>query len=195
MSPPVFLSEDEAMAIIREELLDAGINLTDSNVEVSGLPNVVPAGAVRAHSRISKTLSVDACSQRPPISVEFISSVDSELMMLASTSTVQAYDLKKLAQLLVQKASAEGTARTYLGVFYDPVSYEDCLEHDTAAANAASGPASPDGGFSVGNDASAIRAPLVPGEVPCGTGKSASKSQLRAQVKDFIAWLRSHQAL
>ncbi|PKM05554.1 MAG: hypothetical protein CVV17_03405 [Gammaproteobacteria bacterium HGW-Gammaproteobacteria-7] len=133
VSPPVFLSEEEAMAVVREELARAGVTLTRAATTLSDvvLPQrrtqyeQTPAGEyVRKTEEIAGTgqaLEVDAVDTAGRIAVEFVSEEDYfKLGGATSGSSVQSYDLKDAAIAVADKLK-QSRRGLYFGVFYDPV--------------------------------------------------------------------------
>lgn len=176
VSPPVFLSEEEAMAVVREELARAGVTLTRATTSFADV--VIPQRRTRyeqtpAGEYVPKTeeipgtghaLEVDAMDTAGRIAVEFVSEADYfKLGGATSGSSVQSYDLKDAAIAVADKLK-QSRRGLYFGVFYDPV------ERIVVDRSGQGGPMNWE----------AERAKVA----------TKAKEQLRAQVSDFVVWLR-----
>lgn len=129
VNPPVFLSEQNAMQVIREQLGKAGVTLSASHVALQDVvipqfrqefsqpgwnPKIVPTGD-------AKVFFLDALDTRKRVGVEYVSYGHYfDLGGEQSGSTVQDYDFKRIAAG-VDKAVAK-SHNLYFGAFYDPVS-------------------------------------------------------------------------
>jgi hypothetical protein len=129
VNPPVFLSEQDAMQVIREQLTKAGVALSASHVALQDVviplyrqqwsqgdqrPKVVPTGD-------AKVFFLDALDPKKRVGVEFVSYDHYfDLGGEQSASTVQDYDFKRIAAG-VDKAVAQ-SHDIYFGAFYDPMS-------------------------------------------------------------------------
>ncbi|MDR3675538.1 MAG: hypothetical protein P4N24_08610 [Acidobacteriota bacterium] len=129
VNPPVFLSEQDAMQVIREQLGKAGVTLSASHVALQDVvipqfrqefsqpgwnPKIVPTGD-------AKVFFLDALDTRKRVGVEYVSYGHYfDLGGEQSGSTVQDYDFKRIAAG-VDKAVAK-SHNLYFGAFYDPVS-------------------------------------------------------------------------
>jgi hypothetical protein len=173
VSPPVFLSEDEARQVIIEEAATAGIHFENTNRVIA--PVEVPVTdlflglAIDARTRKPKThkssLLLDGTDPQRNISFEFVSYEDYrtwDIGEYTSMSTVDVHDIGPAAEVL-QKGLSKATADQTIGVFYDPFSHY-------ASGNRDSFPVS-------GNSKEEAR--------------QKSIRELREQVRDFIAWLKS----
>jgi hypothetical protein len=128
-NPPVFLSEQDAMQVIREQLTKAGVTLSASHVALQDVvipqlrqefsqpgwnPKIVPTGD-------AKVFFLDALDTRKRVGVEYVSYGHYfDLGGEQSGSTVQDYDFKRIAAG-VDKAVAK-SHNLYFGAFYDPAS-------------------------------------------------------------------------
>jgi len=170
--PPVFLSEQEALAVIKSAAADAGIFLNDS-----------PPGYVATSNRRSGitalgngSVSLELFDAKKKIAASFISMREAEVLIEGFMSSVSNYSARELAEM-----SAEDFARQngdiVVGVFYDP-------------------------GTSGDKDAPVFQmAPLKrnPDEKTydeylneyLSDTTAYLKKQLRAQVLDFIEWLQA----
>ncbi|MGD9128680.1 MAG: hypothetical protein PVH19_14990, partial [Planctomycetia bacterium] len=148
VSPPVFLSEEEAMQIIKEELGKHGIKL-DKGGELAGVEMRMPVPNIYGFSEDEgKTLenpislNVDGENLDKGIAIEFVSRSDLDALKQKSDldafnkkdadgrwmprtfsmrrSSVQSYDMKSVAKSLIKNVEGKGKRKVYLGVFYDP---------------------------------------------------------------------------
>jgi hypothetical protein len=186
VSPPSFLSEEEGMQILREELAKHGIKLkaggTLEGVRVPQRTTIrewVDKGNGQRESKESvaevstrtKPLKLDGMDSENRIAVEFVSEHDYfDRGGAFSASTVQRYDFKDVAEYLAAQVKKQGKDRVFFGVFYDP------------------SPNSSDDEPSEGNK----RADRdTAGEKPTEKGKKL----LRKQAQDFVAWLKEQKAI
>ena len=131
ISPPVFLSEEEALQVIREELARHGIELaTEGIVEtVSVMPRVhwpdtdAKLASVLDDMPAPRPLAMDGVDELNKVAVKFISREDCARLPWDDYSFgfVQDYDTKGLARYVAEQIKERGTGRLYAGVFYDPV--------------------------------------------------------------------------
>jgi len=136
VSPPAFLSEEDGMQIIREELakhgvkLGAGATLDDVTVplrrEEARLIDE-PGGKKRVEQKIvedtkhARPLKLDGTDPAKKVAVEFVSQKDYfQLGGTGSNSTVQDFDFKGVAESVAKQVKSQGKQRLYVGLFYDP---------------------------------------------------------------------------
>lgn len=172
ISPPVFLSEDEAVEVIRNEAKRAGITFAKSGkilskVELPTAPreygNKQPARPVKAQS-----IALDGTDAKRNISFEYVSRDDLVEWQgdpsKNPASSVYSYNVGGAAKDLragIAKAKAVGS----YAVFYDPVaSIKDSRDPLAGWAER-------------------------PGAATVGTEEA--RKDLREQVKDFIKWLKA----
>ncbi len=195
ITPPVFLSEEEGMQILREELarhgvrLKAGGNLEgvrvpartekDESVNMGGGKQEIKTTVVEdPHKAIP--LKPTGNDSDKNIAVEFVSTKNYfDLGGPSPGSMVVHYDFKEVAEYAAAQAKKQGKDRVFLGVFYDPSpekadvkpSKQDSmarLRYDSGASNSVTDPR---------------------------PTKDDSKELLRQQVRDFIAWLKEQKAI
>jgi hypothetical protein len=181
VSPPVFLSEEEALQVIVEELTNAGVQVTGSDVVLEGV--TIPQH-IETYRRVGDTfeekveeipgtepLSLDIKDDKHRIGVEFISESDHfKLGGAMSVSTAQAYDFKQVARGVAKAVGQKGKG-IYFGAFYDPLPEVDWKslrseknwEKRWEAAETQAG--------------------------------AEAKRLLRQQVQDFIGWLKGQGAI
>lgn len=180
VAPPVFLSEEEALALIRQELERHGIELSKTDVPFAEIQIARrrtryergPSGELtRKDDEVAgsrKSLTVDGMAPSHHVAIELVSRADYfDLGGVMSGSSVQSYDLKKVAAELAERMRKEGKRPIYFGVFYDPVSRMSMRR------------------MSRSTDWKAVQARL----------QAESKTKLKAQVQDFVRWLQTQQAI
>lgn len=190
MNPPVFLSEEEAMQVIRAELREHGIELTDG-VAFEGLtvmPRVEPpdedfgpSSYLQERGKTPQSLSMDGVDERNKVAVKFISQRDcSNLDVPAFLSTVTTYDSKGLARHVAEQIKERGREHLYAGVFYDPLVGRDYAQLAREVAE---------------QERSPFAEPSPVEEPQPTSGAAKSKELLRQQAQDFVAWLEQQGVL
>jgi hypothetical protein len=181
VAPPVFLSEEEALQVIREELATHGVMLgpgeyahgralETGKFELSG----VTVGWMG-----QEPFKADAADRQKRVAIEFISQRECEDLNQAqkrenskdgvlTISSVHQYDFLKTSRYLAEKVKNTGRTPVHFGTFYDPLSGR--MDYR-----------------SVTNSAS-----LLDAEARIVT---ESKRLLRLQVQDFVKWLQGQGAL
>jgi hypothetical protein len=176
LSPPVFLSEEEAVKIITEELSAMGFGAPDRDVTLNGV--TIPArrwrpaydwisGAsgelVRELPHVTKPLIAHLEDASRHVAVAYVSQWRyCELGGVLRGRTAEDYDFKEVAQFVAGKVEKQGRG-VYFGAFYDPTTMPKCdwenqsFNYKTAHQEA----------------------------------QTESKRLLRQQVKDFIDWLKA----
>ncbi len=174
VSPPAFLSEDEALVVIKEELAKYGVVLNKEKIVRNDI-KIVP-GTYEYAKKLKELglkvededikpepLEIDLQNSNKNINIEFISQGDYyNLGGEKSMSTVHTYDMKKVAVLVRNKIQADAKQGTY-AVFYDPM---EALDRSHA------GPFSEQGALALSKS------------------NESAKEILRLQVKDFARWLK-----
>lgn len=171
--PPVFMSEEEAVEIVRQELEDAGYD----GVETGDACTTFPidklhrrdfCGDIRdweVLAGMAVTERFDLCDREAGFSLEIVTLPDHDKIVeeaLFTSCSVWSLSLRDLADHVALQAVGGARSR-YVALFYDPVGHETPEWWDT------------------GED----------------TGPSAEEyaaEELRAQVRDFVAWLRDQGA-
>lgn len=174
VSPPSFLSEEEAYQIIRDEAKKRGVNLEKSNELLKdiqlpvtymfpkkSMPNPDnPDEFIEVYpskTKKSGDLELDGYDKSKKIAFEFVSVDDfkgwkGESGIWSSFETYQVLDAAKT----LREGIAEKENNKYIGIFYDPIANVDFSEADSYAKT-----------------------------------KQSSKELLRQQVADFIEWLKA----
>jgi hypothetical protein len=177
---PVFLSEEEAMQVIREELAEHGIELT-SAPDLKGL-TVMPRTRPGENEPFTdeqptpKPLSMDGIDDLNQVAVKYISETDCEkLDWTRCYGMVTEYDSKGMARHVAEQIKERGRQRLYAGVFYDPLvdlefgfdewGADEDVEEET--------PEQWEAAYQKIRSRSAAKA----------------KQLLRRQAEDFVAWL------
>ena len=203
-NPPVFLSEDEAMQVIKEELEKAGIRLG----EKMPLPEVATQdfysqpkkwlGDPRLNDLnhlIDRHAVLGAVDQEHKVGVEFISSEDSwrNFMDLADTGTVGHYPTKKCAHRLADAIAEKGTVDLRIGIFYDPLTKLDFDGSDDGDKEGEADDYVPDANASKKDKPKKGILDLfrMSWQRKEEAAKKKSKALLRRQAQDFVAWLKT----
>jgi hypothetical protein len=207
MAPPVFLSEEEALQVIREEMAAHGVKLGTNDTAVAGVMlervvwSTVPPGSTnqaepahRTYEVRNETFKADAADPKKKVFIEFLGERDawdweSERRKEENdwfVSTVHAYDMPKTAEYVAGRVKRQAINKVYFGAFYDPL--DNTWRSRKAPAQGSSGAA---GQGKVERPADGwASAPIVP---PDRTAES--RRLLRLQVRDFLKWLQAQGAL
>jgi hypothetical protein len=190
VSPPVFLSEEEAMQIVREELakhgvqLKAGAALKDVRIPVrrESYQPIDKGNGVKEYEKTitedvtrAKPLVVDGIDSDKKVAVEFVSEKDCvDLAGQTGPGLAQKYDLKYAAKYIAAQVKKQAKESVYVGFFYDPAVK---WRHSEAPP----------------------REKKRDGEKRWKKDMEASKTEakylLRQQVQDFAAWLKEKKAI
>jgi len=183
VNAPAFLSEEEALVIIAEELAHHDIDMSSRKVV---LESVVIEGKVweRRYNWISDSYELSQQTQKEPlevdlvdpkthVGVEYVSQDEYRRLGGSSSgySTVQSFNLREVAGSVAGRVREDGE-NLYFGIFYDPVVPMD----RGAVGGARQGGAEPEDWRSRLEQA---RERTV----------TESKRLLRQQVRDFADWL------
>ncbi|MDO8586681.1 MAG: hypothetical protein Q7T82_06530 [Armatimonadota bacterium] len=165
---PVFLSEDEARQVITEEAKKAGLAFAP---DVRALPNVVasPERVFKAGEQgkgpAIVPFTLDGTDERHNVSYEYMSASDADpwrpRRSLFEMSSVYTRDTLTAASQLRGRLIT-GKAPGYVAVFYDPMTVP------TLSPGA-----------------------IAEGKTRRSEAQATSAEQLRAQVRDFIKWLKA----
>jgi hypothetical protein len=189
VSPPAFLSEEEAMQIIREELFKQGIQLKAGGTLESVL---IPSRELRHGIEVvdgknrekitivvrpgkGVPLKLDGVDSEKKIEVEFISKENyHDRGGPSSMSSVQRYDFKEVAQYVAEQVNKQDKEPVYFGIFYDPLSRSLQVKRTDKLDK---------------TDRKKEREAREKQE------REESKSKLRLQAQDFVAWLKEQKAI
>lgn len=164
VSPPVFLSEDEALVVIKEELAKHGIELNKEKVVLNNVTITPEIPEIMAQLGIEKEkpqpLELDLQDTQKAINIEYVSDDDYSKLGQRSFSTVQSYDTRNLA-IEIRKEIQNNIKTGIYGIFYDPMVSSLTLFNNTD-------------------------------ELERNVKKALESEQetLRQQVKDFAEWLK-----
>jgi len=188
VSPPNFLSEEDALQIVREELSRLGLEFTESETVLPGVQipgrierfkkNWVTGKRAKELSELPRTarpLAVDLRDAKRRIAVEYVSLTDySQLGGVWSASSVQSYDMKEVASYVAGQVRKQGSG-VYFGVLYDPIAKPESSSTDGDPKD-----------FMKRLNEEAKRAK-----------RSATENRrlLRQQVREFADWLKAQGAL
>ncbi|MCX6922331.1 MAG: hypothetical protein NT154_03815 [Verrucomicrobia bacterium] len=148
MAPPVFLSEEEALQVIREEMAAKGVQLGTNQTTVAGItlerfqvvappvPVTAPTEAANGTKPARPAFEIkqepfkpDAADPKKKVFIEFLSERDAdrwdwERMKQEDKmviSSVHSYDLPKTAAYVAERVEQQATNKLYFGTFYDPL--------------------------------------------------------------------------
>lgn len=174
VAPPVFLSEEEAISVIREEAALYGLEFTEGKtLEKAQIPRHNTAPMEKEYGNPLKTqkgeLLLDGYSESLGVGFEFVSLDDLREWpdpKQEMFSSVESYFFKDAAEALASNNES-------VAVFYDPA----CADFSEFNYE---WPEEDDGGASYAAYAAEYEA----------RQKEKSVEALRAQVKDFLEWLK-----
>jgi hypothetical protein len=203
VAPPVFLSEEEALQVIQEEMAKGGVQLTkkkglidkvntplaeqveDAKRQLSLQPREADSkrNLIGSDSGKRTPFEVDALNPEKHIAVEFVSADDFQRRCGHgwrtkdggyAFSSVQAYRVKDFAAFVAERVQKEAKEKVYFGTFYDPCGYA-----------VAKGPSSTNQAEMWKKHSEAAR----------NASQAESKRLLRLQVQDFVKWLQAQGAI
>jgi hypothetical protein len=198
----VYLTEDEGLQVIREELARHGVQPTERD---RSLPPVIITGTafqrtyewVTDESRagvvqVSGPLEADLVDRRRSIAIEFVTHED--YFPLGGRETEYgSHDLRGLAAEVAGEVGAQGRS-VHFGAFYDPVTYRDNHFFDRAEIperfiQAARNARTPEEVEQLNLQIQGYFEGVEQSEED--QAKLESKRLLRQQVRDFIDWLKA----
>jgi hypothetical protein len=182
VAPPVFLSEEEALLVIREELARHGVRLGTGRYDLPG---------VNVNDR---RFQADAADPARRVAVEFVSEFESSELEWDRqredrqdgsivVSSVQTYDLPNTARYLAGKVRATAQSPVYFGTFYDPMA--GTLNHESILEAARKEAGADEVGKQMEQRVQTART----------SAAAESRRLLRIQVQDFVKWLQGQGAL
>jgi len=142
VNPPVFLSEDEAQFIIRDEAKIAGIDFesTKESLPDISMPRTHPYGMISLQ-QASKGLELDGADTIRHISYEFVSEGDfnewavdpiiSPELIYGSGGSSYYFRIRSAAVNLRRNLNRTARKGTY-GIFYDPLAGDDSKSYSAA---------------------------------------------------------------
>lgn len=194
VSPPVFMSEEEAMQVIREELAKAGVKLGDElplkevtveyeDPDAKWLQSVSDNWLGEPPTKVSQPAALAAVDPERKVGVEIITREDCSRFRGAVWSSVSSFDTKGLAKSTADCIREQGERDLRVGVFYDPMESwgfeESVAVQELPTEEAVDAPGS----------TKLPKRSVEPFDRVIDRAKERSEEQLRKQVRDFIAWL------
>ena len=169
VSPPVFMSEQEALQVIRQELGKLGVRASQTNFVVPGVKIKPTLGTFERKGDKTEyvppsmePLRASAADPSKAVAVQFVSPQNCHrLGAPLSGSTVQHYDLKAVAKSVAEAVRTQSQEKLYFGTFYDPL----------------------------------CRMNLDIGLQTAGSSRAEALRLLRLQVQDFVKWLQAQGAI
>lgn len=170
-APPAFLSEEEGLSVIKEELSKKGVELENKKIVFNKISMHKESWR---QDKGPKFLETDLTNDNEQVIIEFVSADDYfDLGGKSSQSTVQSYDFQKVTQEL--RSELENQAdRGVFGVFYDPLVKIDYSKS-----------------FQQGPKLTSKER----WELRQNTAKTEAKECLRQQAQDFAQWLSDNKVL
>jgi hypothetical protein len=225
-APPAFLSEEEALGVISDELAKAGLSMTQRNLTLEQvlIPRLQFSGYFRRvfvseFTENSFPLVADLVNPQKGVAVKYVAPADcDELGATPSDSTLRTYDCRDIAGKVggALRTSRKAPGMAY-GVFYDPMCRAEFPEHprykqqrEAISTNAAADPSSPEAAAEKQKEleawikhrehaATETRKEIDAWEKQSAQVEATARAQsldlLRAQVRDFIEWLKGQGAI
>ena len=208
VSPPAFLSEEEAWQVIDEELAKAQISLATGPVQINGVS--IPHRILATEEQegrwrtVAKEIPgaanpgiVDRADPERRIAVEFVSGEHyGERGGAIDQSTGARYNFKETAEFLSRQVSLGATDPILFGALYDPAARVEREERkpiekheDPSESYGSLNRQSPKIEISIPEPAQ----PTI--QERRDRARAESKRLLRLQVQDFIKWLQAQGAI
>jgi len=174
VTPPAFVSEEEALVIIREELAKVGIAIAEQDVPLPGVEFCEYVDFEDGTQTVEipgtrHTFVLDAVNRERRVAVEFLSKNDyPPLGGIQHSGSVRRYDFIELARGIAKTVRKKGKG-IRLGVFYDPMT--------------------PIGRPLIWDDEGELKYGHWP-DLTEVQARNVSREKLRLQVKDFVDWLK-----
>ncbi len=174
IAPPAFISEEEALIVIKEEFAKHGIEFDREKIQLSEI-QISPVevrydrekGIVKEEKK-SESLEVDLQDTKRNINIEYISREDnSKLEFEAILSSVQNYNTMEIAKEVRNKIQSNVKQGVY-GVFYDPLKMFSLMASGT-------------------DDIDSYTKQIEKSQTE---SLESAKELLRNQVQDFAQWLK-----
>ena len=199
MSPPVFLSEEEALQVIREEMAGKGVTLATNQTAVAGVNVWAPYKP--GVQTVKEPFKADAADPEKRVFVEFIGErqafrwererwleLQDQNILSRLSSTVQSYDLPKTATYASKRVERQASDKVYFGTFYDPIAGTLNFSQIAAAW-------SPPGKSKSTGQRAAPKVETRSLQQMQADAKADSRRLLRLQVQDFLKWLQAQGAI
>ena len=204
MTPPVFLSEEAALQVIREELAAKGVTLGTNQTAMTGVTvergilsaPANPSGVTNRTKLAGYTFEIkkepfkaDVADPQKKVFVEFLCERDAwrwdqergKEEGNLRISTIRSYDLPKTAAYVARRVKQQATDKVYFGTFYDPIA--GTMDMQKAAAQSTPGKPKPTAQLN-----QLARQMQV-------DAWAESRRLLRLQVQDFLKWLQAQGAI
>jgi hypothetical protein len=194
--PPVFLSEEEAMLVIKEELakegieLGAGTNLPGVTLVWSNKNKGTDHWLGEPDPHLLKPISLDAVDATNRVGIEFVSEKDCIYKNRHYYSlfgfSIGYYPTKEIAQAIAREIDGQAGVDLRIGVFYDPISvmHFNYDPEETKAVEASN---------ATEEEKSKKQSELFDKSWKRRKeeARSRSRAMLRRQAQDFVAWMKS----
>ena len=178
VAPPVFLSEQEALAIIKSVAETEGLTFGDKPPEYTATKNEIEARSNREKNYIlgNGNIGLDLYDDEKGVAVTYISMEAAEQIYHDGPwSSATLYAPRELAELTAEDFAAQQGDIT-IGVFYDPNKSWESEEHQKI--------------FAEYNNHNSEKSWEERVEQYKHDVKLLIEENLRAQVRDFIEWLQ-----
>jgi hypothetical protein len=183
VAPPVFLSEEEAWAIIDEELARQNVKLSATGFSIKGVQiphrseeHIGTKLNTRDDPGTAKPYQADRADPGKCVALEFVSEKDYHRLGGArSMSTVQVYNFKEVAQSLDDTVAKQSTEKLRFAALYDPAMRIEMPKGDER-------PKTQEDWRKFWADTQR-------------KSKAESERLLRLQVQDFLSWLQAQGAI
>ena len=222
MSPPVFLSEEEALQVIREEMAAKGVQLGTNQTTLAGVTVerfrwLVPPAETSATNGTKPAVpkfeikqepfKTDAADAKKGVFVEFLSERNADRWDLErakeegkwSGGTVHSYDLPKTAAYVAERVKRQATDKLCFGTFYDPMAgtldTSKQMAELLAAGLAKSSNKVVDAKVETPGNGRTTMTLSVPASAGLIDPRAESRRLLRLQVQDFLKWLQAQGAI
>jgi hypothetical protein len=197
ITPPALLSEDEALAIIADEMARAGVQMSRRDVTLTGVLiegqeyqqgyEWVAARMGIGWQDVTRPLVVDLADPQHFIHVEFVSREDFRPLggKTRYFGTAGGIELKDVAKSIVEEVGKQGR-NIYFGAFYEPAVYPDWkaarehMDDEMARTDSSDGRQLLYENWHEKANESCVR---------------QTDELLRLQVRDFVDWLKAQGAI
>jgi hypothetical protein len=200
ITPPVFLSEEAALQVIREELAAKGVTLGTNQTAMTGVTvergilsaPANPSGVTNRTKLAGYTFEIkkepfkaDVADPQKKVFVEFLCERDAwrwdqergKEEGNLRISTIRSYDLPKTAAYVARRVKQQATDKVYFGTFYDPIAGTMDMQAKSTGQR-----------FDRGIETQRLLRLQEQGAIE-------SRRLLRLQVQDFLKWLQAQGAI
>jgi hypothetical protein len=185
IAPPVFLTEEDALGVIQDELKKLGIELDGQRATLAGVAFKEETnrhhieGVAWIANEPAKPLELQLVDKRRGVGIEFVG--EKNYFALGgpqSNSTVQSFDFKGRAGFVAGQVRQKGKGLR-VGILYDPAAR---LQNGAADVPAEGSPEARGKAWEKAWKEAAERS------------RDAAREELRKQVRDLAAWLKQQGA-